>query len=439
MNKIFKSLSVIAFVGAVALSLTAAYYSDTKTSEGNTFTAGEIELKIDNHSWYNGVYQAGMSWEYNDGMGLFFDFPDLKPGDWGEDTISIHVYDNDAWACMDFNLYNADDNGLTDPEENDGDTTDGAGRGELQNEIHFVWWHDDGDNVLEKGEEIFEQMISLGNLNGFSVPLADSSGNGVISSTALIGSHDYYIGKAWCFGEFNLMPEEQDNETTHGPGERNAGLTCDGGPVNNVTQSDSVQGTLSFRAVQSRNNDDFVCESPCSNVSFVYDSELPGFEGVDPDTSSWSTDGSTVNLGTNTWPLLGGSATVDGYLGGNAYNLTHRGVRGLGVAGGENDEVDDPEKIEIVFDELVLVNEFEVRSLFTGENGDEEGDVELYNGANLIQSYHLTAAEAGGNGVLSTIGTNQPVDKIVFYVAPNQTYTSFSEFAVGKIRVCPVN
>jgi len=174
---------------------------------------------------------------------------------------------------------------------------------------------------------------------------------------------------------------------------------------------------------------------PCDRISFLYEDS---FKGVDPDTSGWSTGNSTINLGQTSWSLLGGEATVYGYKNGNPYNLTHRGVRGLGVAGGENDEVDDPEKIEIVFSTPVYINEFEVRSLFEEAAGEEEADVELYNGVSLVTAYHLTAEQSGGNGVLTTFGTNQAVDKIVFYVASGQTYTPESEFAVSKLRVCPV-
>jgi len=440
-KKILISLSVIGVAAAVGIGGTIAYFNDTETSTGNTFTAGAIDLKIDNHSWYNGIYQSDLSWELDDLTGhLFFNFSDLKPADWGEDTISVHANGNDAWACMDFNLYNADDNGLVEPEADAGDITGGDGRGELQDQVNFVWWADDGDNVLEDNEDVFQSMISLGELNAFSVPLADNLGQGVLSSTPLVGDSDYYIGKAWCFGDFVLTPITQDNlgyGQNNGPDVRDSGINCSGNGTNNLTQSDSVQVSLGFRAVQSRNNGDFTCESLCSRISFLSEDS---FEGVDGSTSGWSAGDNTVNLGANSWSLLDGKATVYGYKSdGSPYNLTHRGTRGLGVGTGEPDEVDDPEKIEIIFNEPVFINEFEVRSLFEEATGEEQGDVTLYNGATQIKTYHLTAEEStGGNGVLNTLGTDQAVDKIVFYIMSGQSYTSESEFAVAKLRVCPV-
>jgi len=95
-KKILISLGIIAVVSALAIGGTVAYFSDTETSTGNTFAAGSIDLKIDNHSWYNGKYQSQLSWEPKDLEDeLFFNFSDLKPGDWGEDTISIKVENND--------------------------------------------------------------------------------------------------------------------------------------------------------------------------------------------------------------------------------------------------------------------------------------------------------------------------------------------------------
>jgi len=73
MNKIIKSLSVIAFVAAIALAGTQAYFSDTETSVGNTFTAGTIDIDIDGHNPFTGHYDIG----------------DLKPGETGYMNFKI--------------------------------------------------------------------------------------------------------------------------------------------------------------------------------------------------------------------------------------------------------------------------------------------------------------------------------------------------------------
>src|SRR3990167_1862353 len=157
MKKILLSLSMIAVVGVVVAGATGAFFSDTETSTGNTFTAGAIDLKVDSQCHYyqyvggqsgpngDGYVDVGCTdpdetgpvvmgnWSETDlenGVHKFFSFNDLKPGDKGEDTISLHVYDNDAWGRINFNMRDNDDNGLTEP-ESDVDSTDGADNGEL--------------------------------------------------------------------------------------------------------------------------------------------------------------------------------------------------------------------------------------------------------------------------------------------------------------------
>src|SRR3989344_3378735 len=172
MRKILISAGMIAFIGAVVAGATGAFFYDEETSTGNTLAAGAIDLGIDNHSYYNNVENPGTTWRIDYDIDpvlgdnpntpdvvetdyviepgrLFFDFRDLKPGDSGEDTISLHVKDNDSYLCANVTLTSDDDNGLTEPEGDDGDITDGAGNGEFADAVNFYWWADDGDNVFE--------------------------------------------------------------------------------------------------------------------------------------------------------------------------------------------------------------------------------------------------------------------------------------------------
>jgi predicted ribosomally synthesized peptide with SipW-like signal peptide len=126
-KKILLSLSVIGIAAAIAIGGTIAYFSDTETSTGNTFTAGSIDLKVDSTQHYNNMvcvcntpvctwqpeagavapfYPAqgtpcGGTWGQPDGKDIvnekFFNFGDVKPGDSGENTVSLHVVNNDAY------------------------------------------------------------------------------------------------------------------------------------------------------------------------------------------------------------------------------------------------------------------------------------------------------------------------------------------------------
>ena len=277
-KKILISLSIIALAAVIVIGGTIAYFSDTETSTGNTFTAGAIDLTIDNTSYAidytipgyqetpdgSLVKSEATSWTLDDLTNqVFFNFVDLKPGDIGEDTISIHVNNNDAWLCMSTNITATPENGRTEPEAL---VDDSAGEGELQNALNFAFWADDGNNVLEVDEYANGQGVWQGTAEDFmnTSPriVADSNYNIFTgtSGTPLTGGETYHIAKAWCFGNLGFTPLTQDNEINQGPIERGAtGISCDGASVGNETQTDGIVGDIEFTAVQSRNNSGFTC------------------------------------------------------------------------------------------------------------------------------------------------------------------------------------
>ncbi|MCH7598046.1 hypothetical protein IID27_03365, partial [Patescibacteria group bacterium] len=159
MKKILLSLSMIVFAGAIIAGATGAFFSDTETSTGNTFTAGAIDLGIDNTSYYNGVAHDGTTWsmtfDLDESGELFFNFSDIKPGDYGEDTISIHINNNEAWLCADVTLVSDNDNTCTEP-ENDVDAENGIVAREKGIRIAEIILglfaiHNDGFQVIESG------------------------------------------------------------------------------------------------------------------------------------------------------------------------------------------------------------------------------------------------------------------------------------------------
>ena len=287
---------VVVAAAAAVVGATTAFFSDTETSTGNVFTAGSIDLKVDSdcHYWNyvgdvegadeNGYVDVGCGkvgangvgvgqWSENDledGVHKFFSFNDLKPGDKGEDTISLHVYDNDAWGRINFNMRDNDDNGLTEP-ESDVDSTDGADNGELlsamgssfrmwldQGEVpgfqndNPVEWVDaagnpvegfvdvtEGDNVWQDGEpevyldrrvdlrDVLQTAWSWGGCEVGSDGHNDYDVcNGLAQDGRLVGSTTYYLGFEWA------LPLDTTNEV----------------------QTDSLGGDLGFEVVQHRNN-----------------------------------------------------------------------------------------------------------------------------------------------------------------------------------------
>ncbi len=270
MKKILLSVSSIIFAAAILAGGTAATWNNQNSSTGNTFATGIIDLKVDNESYVTNddgvlVYSPGTSWTLSPLAGkLFFNFLDLKPGDIGEDTISLHVKNNKAWACMNVKITATPENGQTEPEDLI-DPTGSPNSGELQKHLYFVFWADDGDNVLEKGERVFKKGWAKDIFDGKNWTLADSSGNIWTSykKDPVLPDTTMYIGKAWCFGNLTLNPVNQDGlgkTGNNGPLARGAGVSCSGKNPGNVVQSDGIKANVTFYVEQSRNNSGFVCK-----------------------------------------------------------------------------------------------------------------------------------------------------------------------------------
>lgn len=270
MKRILSSLAVASTVGVAAVGLTGAFFSDSEISSDNTFTAGSLDLKVDNSSYYNGVFQEANSWSLDDLTNqLFFNFTDIKPGDIGEDTISLHVDDNPAWACYEFAITVNDDAGCTDPELVDDPTCDAqfedAFDGELASQVHFLLWADDGDNVLEDDEVPFASGSAEQVFDGTAGALVDADTNvfGTVGNP-MAGATTEYIGAGWCFGDLAQAPLAQDGlgaDSTRTPANSTGGLTCDGSLLNNATQSDTLLADVRFYVEQYRNNPNFQCLS----------------------------------------------------------------------------------------------------------------------------------------------------------------------------------
>jgi len=267
MKRTKKIMLSLALVGAVAAAVglgSVAFFSDTETSENNVLQAGAIDLEIDNHSYYNGYSVDGSmqfmpdnSWELGEEMKAFFSFFDLKPGDIGEDTISLHLTSNEAWVCADIALTANDDFSSTEPEL-EVDVPEDAGNafdGELAQNLYFVFWIDDGDNVYEVEEVVLTEGWASDVLaEGVSWAIADST----TQTGPMQPDITYYIGKAWCLGQLSLDPLEQLD--AGGPDVRGPGVTCDAAYTGNIAQTDRIEGSVSFTAVQARHNEEFECD-----------------------------------------------------------------------------------------------------------------------------------------------------------------------------------
>src|SRR3989344_4268242 len=324
MKKIILSLSVIAAVAAVVVGATTAFFSDTETSTSNTFTAGSIDLKVDSECHYynyvggnagpneDGYVDVGCGeftpdgsnepvavghWTENDlenGVHKFFSFADIKPGDKGEDTISLHVYDNDAWGKISMDLGGSLDNTCTEPE------------GKAENAPGC----DDDGELLGAMLDGFEMWLDQGSTPGFqntdangepidAVPDDDNpetlEDTGIQKPDPTEGDNVWqnYEGRTWSLSSelelsgvltnaYNTPVEDgdscadlADDEEVNADGHNDYGvcngLAEDGRMVGSTTyylglawelplstgnavQTDSLSGDISFSVVQHRNN-----------------------------------------------------------------------------------------------------------------------------------------------------------------------------------------
>lgn len=232
------------------------------------------------------------TWEQTDlsEENIFFDLVDVKPGDEGENTISLHVINNDAWGQFSVTNVLDLDNSCTEPEGEtelggpNGDPGCTSPQGELGQSITFDAWLDqgsfpgfqcnnpegedpedqegarcpddpnEGDNIRQTGEGTFEPLfweaetvdeVSEGPFD-FADVLAgiyqafcndqnggDPTGNtnyeschGLAEDGRMVGSVTYYFGLAW------NIPEGVGNEA----------------------QTDSLSANMVFDIEQHRNN-----------------------------------------------------------------------------------------------------------------------------------------------------------------------------------------
>jgi len=172
----------------------------------------------------------------------FFDFNDIKPADWGTNVISLHVYDNDAYACLIVSEKDDQENTLLETETEDGDALNVGnplGDGELSNYINvFTWGDTNGNGVYETGED------ALG--NGSLFDLSSIMSLDTLNQQFLTATTTKNIGLAWCAG--TLTPNIDGT------------FTCDGAGMPNKAQSDSFSANLTAYAEQTRNNEEFDCE-----------------------------------------------------------------------------------------------------------------------------------------------------------------------------------
>ncbi|MCX6764458.1 MAG: SipW-dependent-type signal peptide-containing protein [Candidatus Nealsonbacteria bacterium] len=200
-------------------------------------TDNSLGIFLDNVSVhpYNCTYQITGGtctlWDLKDlGQGdYYWHYGDVKPGDYGVNIISLHAYNNDAYACIMTHDIVDLDNTLVDPELALGDT---LATGELSPFIKIFAWEDiNQNNIYDDGPSSI--------IVGPNVPLTTA-----IGKIPLTASNTKYVGLAWCAGTQTVVGNI---------------ISCDGSSMGNIAQTDSFTASITAYAEQQRNNENFVC------------------------------------------------------------------------------------------------------------------------------------------------------------------------------------
>lgn len=236
---------IIVIAAVLGVALCAAYASQITGSTFGTFTTGGIDLKIDSKSWYNGQTVPSATWAMKNltpTADKFFNYPDVKPGDFGCEVISMHVQKGEAWLCLDFKNLSSKDNSQNEPESIS--DPNGATKGELADNLQFFGWIDNGDNAYKPGERIIfgtSTKAASTVLNGRSYAVGDfKNGNSCRQNESR------YVGMCWCAGVLTVNMQTGK-------------MTCDGSKLGNIAQTDSVTLDVAIRALSSTGDPKFLC------------------------------------------------------------------------------------------------------------------------------------------------------------------------------------
>jgi predicted ribosomally synthesized peptide with SipW-like signal peptide len=155
-RKILASMLIIAVASMLIGAGTVAYFSDTETSKGNTFTVSTESPNLELSPCGTQPY-------------LPFDVEDIKPGHSGVADVNVSNIGTAAgWLSMKLINCVNDENGLLEPEIEAGDTT--ADEGELDQFLYLIIWFDDNnDGVKQPGWRVLpggEQPIIEGYFDG---------------------------------------------------------------------------------------------------------------------------------------------------------------------------------------------------------------------------------------------------------------------------------
>ncbi|WP_281193557.1 vWA domain-containing protein [Halorubrum sp. F4] len=321
-RKALAGLGGIGVASAGAGLGTSAYFSDEESFENNSLTAGELDLKVDWQQAYYGAMETVVpvnAYPDHDGDGLqslddnteyvldnadgenvpiemscddlesgddlpedVFSSPnrtdanggpvdqdslvaldDVKPGDWGEITFSLHLCDNPGYVWLTADNYSQSGGTLTEPEsvamnESDpGSVTESDDTGDLADNTYVeLWYDDDCDNIRDTGgdtegeaADVVIVMDRSGSMSG-ELDEAQQGANALISA---LGPNDQV-------GLVSFSTGGSDGSGGPNDSTLDAGLTDDHGSVQMEVNNLSAGGRTNMEAAVERAHEELTTE-----------------------------------------------------------------------------------------------------------------------------------------------------------------------------------
>ncbi|MDP4020816.1 MAG: hypothetical protein Q8P58_02140 [Candidatus Adlerbacteria bacterium] len=302
---------------SLAVGLFVVRAEEPGITYARSYSYTKIDLTVDSEASYNGAPWPAGTWGLKDlqpNVDKFFNFSDIKPGDRGENTISLHT-NKEAWVCLEFLNLEQEENGENEPElEAEGSppsSLEDEGGGELGKWMHFFAWRDDGDNVFEIGEKpILGPVSAKDGLDNKVYPVADYN-----NGPAIPANTTKHFGIYWCAGDLSV-----DVPT--------ATITCDGEPMGNEAQTDSMSVDVQLVALPKSDKPYFKCSDiylpppgeQCDIGSVTIKNENNATI-INNTTSSSNTGGNSTSGGTVVTGDASSTATTTNIINTNIFNF----------------------------------------------------------------------------------------------------------------------
>ncbi len=294
MKNIIKSLVIVVAVAAVAGVATYSYFSDTETSTGNTFTAGTIDIAVDNQNPWARTAP--------------FQLVDMKPSqvDYTNFTVK-NVGTNPVNVWKKVSRVVTEENGINEPEQAYYDANNGA-----KNNIDSVITYDLAV-VVKDAQGVARWNQTLYNMDKTITEINAMNGNGTFLGMIPEGwsmdvTESYHMKSDT--GNWAQSDKMTFNITLYGEQLTGTAVLENKDPDQPVTDGwlvlgdDSIKGTLIYGVKDSKFNYSFTGKAKLANTKYWL------IQYMDPWGTAGRTFGSATTDGSGNVPIISGNVDL---------------------------------------------------------------------------------------------------------------------------------